>query len=510
MIKLQTSMRRGAIIGVASLIVACGNAPESAVDANAQTEAVKSRTVSLAGETPNIVMVVTDDLGWGDVSAYGHPHIKTPNIDKLASEGRMFTQFYVASPVCSPSRASFVSGRFSPEIGIHYAIGAAAGDDLNSEPWLSPDIPNIYRVFQNAGYRTGHFGKWHMGAETTRGKAPPPKDYGLDESGTTNSTGTKLKAGKSVVVEGTLGGQKGKEKNGLPRSGSTAAIVDAGIDFIKRRDERPFLLSLWTLEPHAILDPTPEQMKPFLKFTHPQVVGHMKGSQTVYYASLANIDAEMGRLMDYLDDAGLRENTVVIFTSDNGPSPLWSKGTSHAGAGLAGPFRGVKGSLYEGGVRVPFIARWPGKIPQNTVNDKTVVSAVDLLPTLASLSGASDLIAGADLDGENLAPELLGDNTERTSPLFWDYRAGSWGRDIQMSPRLAMREGDWKLMMNPDSSRVELYNLSQDMSETSNVALYEKDRVKVMSAKLLKWFDEQVPEHERAAGHAGKKKWRMP
>ncbi len=458
-------------------------------------------------ERPNIVFILADDLGWGDLAVYGNPRVKTPNLDDLASEGVLLTQFYMMSPVCSPSRAAILTGRNPAELGIHYAIGAQAGDTLNDPDWLDPDLTTIYDIFRDAGYRTGHFGKWHLGAETSAGRAPPPNDYGLDFSATTNSTGQKLKRGKRILVEDTLGNASTSDT--LLRRDSSQAISESAIDFIASSKDQPFLVSLWLLEPHAVLDPSEEQMQPYLDLTHEKVRDRYRGSETVYYASLTNIDAQLGKLFDYLKREDLFDNTIVIFTSDNGPSPLWSKGTSHAGAGHSGPFRGVKGSLYEGGVRVPFIVSWPRKLPKAYVDTDSVVAAVDLLPTLAGLAGMSyDGLMG--LDGEDRSGVLSGHIDDRESPLFWEYRAGSWGRDIQRSPRLAMRQGPWKLMMNPDGSRVELYNLDADITETSNAAIYEPEMAERMRVTLLNWFENQVPDRDNAASHAGKRLWEVP
>ncbi len=458
-------------------------------------------------ELPNVVFILADDLGWGDLAVYGNPRVETPNLDGLASDGVLLTQFYMMSPVCSPSRAAILTGRNPAELGIHYAIGAQAGDTLNNPDWLDPDLTTIYDVFRGAGYRTGHFGKWHLGADTPAGRAPPPEAYGLDVSATTNSTGHKLKRGERTLVEDTLGNESTADT--LLRRDSSEAIAESAIKFIASSKDQPFLVSLWLLEPHAVLDPSEEQMRPYLDLTHEKVRDRYRGSETVYYASLTNIDAQLGKLFDFLKREGLFENTIVIFTSDNGPSPLWSKGTSHAGAGHSGPFRGVKGSLYEGGVRVPFIVSWPRKLPRDYVDGNSVVAAVDLLPTLMGLAEVSysDL---TELDGKDRSGVLIGQKDDRKTPLFWEYRAGSWGRDIQRSPRLAMRQGPWKLMMNPDGSRIELYNLDVDTTETSNVAKYEAEIVERMRAMLLDWFENQVPDHDAVAPHAGKRLWEVP
>ena len=440
---------------------------------------------------PNIVFIFTDDQGWGDLGAYGNPKVRTPNIDALAAEGALFTQFYVASPVCSPSRAALLSGRFPAETGIHYAIGGPAGSQYNDAPWLDSGLPNVYRTFAEAGYRTGHYGKWHIGHKDKEGKAnaPAPSDYGVQESAASHSSGP-----------------------GLPRmnnANKAEVIADAAIGFIERNKDNPFFLSIWHMDPHAVLDPTFEQMEPYLEHTHPSVRDHLKSSETVYYAILENIDRAVGRVVKKIEELGLRENTIIIFSSDNGPSPLWSQGTGHAGAGSAGPFRGTKGSLYEGGIRVPFIVSWPAKIPFGHVDDKSVVGAVDVYPTLASLAGLKAGMAES-LDGEDRSNVLLGKPEPRINPLMWEYRFGNWGREIQVSPQLAIRDGDWKLLINPDGSRTELYNLKEDINETENRARYEIQTVENLRSRLMDWWNNEVPGEKKAPPYAGHWQWNMP
>jgi arylsulfatase A-like enzyme len=495
-VKRIAAVRLVALVGFAAVLFSA--APERVVAQDASGR-----------RPPNIILIVADDLGWGDLAVYGHPDVSTPNLDALARSGRLLTQFYVASPVCSPSRAAMLTGRFPAEVGIHYAIGGPAGTQYNSTPWLDDAIPTVYDAFGQAGYRVGHFGKWHLGARGPAGDAPPPEAYGVDESLTTNSTGAPLRVSGRRID--TVTGQSiadSQTERGDQRAYSTAAIMDAGMAFIDRADDRPFLLSLWTLEPHSILNPTDEQMEPYLRLTHPTVRDRFRSSQTVYYASLTNIDREVGRLLAHLDARGLRENTVVIFTSDNGPSPLWSVETGHAGAGLAGPFRGAKASLYEGGIRVPFIIAWPETISPGVVDDDTVMSAVDLAQTLTALAGVP--LDADSLDGQDQSPALMGRGTGgREHPLFWDYRFGFWGRDVERAPRLAMREGDWKLLMNPDGTRVELYNLSVDLNETANAANYEPERVAAMSASLMDWHRTRSRDPENAPLRPGRP-WPMP
>jgi len=440
---------------------------------------------------PNVVFIFCDDLGWGDLGSFGNVEIATPHIDGLAREGARIGRFYVNSPVCSPSRAALLTGRFPGEVGIHYAIGGPAGDQYNSVPWLDPDLPTVYDAFKDAGYVTGHYGKWHIGHSKD---APAPSEYGLEVSGTSHSTGPGLvRAGEQ-----------------LTNSNKSEIIANRAVEFIEAHADQPFFLSLWIMDPHSVLDPTAEQMEPYLKHTHPQVMDSYRSSLTVYYAIISAIDTAVGRVVAALEAQGLSEDTIIVFTSDNGPSPLWSSGTGHAGAGSAGPYRGVKGSLYEGGVRVPFIVSWPGKVPSHYLDMDSTVSAVDMPLTLAKMAGVDASALELVVDGEDRSTVLLGESSAREKSLYWDYRFGSWGRTFQKSPRLALMEGDWKLLMNPDNSRVELFNLSQDPMETSNRADVEVDRVAEMATRLQTWANEELMDPNLAPPWSGQIGWRVP
>lgn len=462
--------------------------------------ALGSSAFLAAERQPNIVFIFTDDQGWGDLGSYGHPHIQTPHIDALAREGMRFTQFYVASPVCSPSRAAKITGRHAPETGIHYAIGGPAGDQFNSVPWLDPEIPTIYDIFTYAGYVTGHYGKWHMGWRDAEGNpvAPPPSEYGVRVSGTTHSTGPRMhRRGEQVT-----------------NANKSEIIANRAVEFIEEYKDEPFLLNLWFHDPHSILEPTRDMMELYKE--HSALWGVQEPRQefisslTVYYAIITAIDTAVGRIVEALEEAGIREDTIILYSSDNGPSPLWSRNTGHEGAGLAGPFRGTKASLYEGGIRVPLVANWLGRFPANVVDDQTVVSAIDMMPTLAALADVP-MVDDPEISGLDMSRAFLGEPIpERDGPLFWEYRFGNWGRDIQKSPRLAIRDGDWKLLMNPDGDRKELYNLARTPNETENVALYELDVLERLENRLMKWYNEKVPDHGKAPPFAGRMHWRMP
>ncbi len=449
-----------------------------------------SMPLGKAASKPNIIFIFCDDLGWGDLGCFGNTNVHTPHLDKLAKEGLRLTQFYVNSPVCSPSRSAFMTGRFCAETGIHYAIGKPENNArYNSAEWLSPDYFTVPDLMKQAGYVTGHFGKWHLGWEGAKEDAPPPQEYGIDESVASHNTGNLLQ--------------------GLTNANKADVITDETIKFIRRHKDEPFYINLWHMDPHAILDPTDEMLERYrhLRPSEKKAKEKYAGMMAVYYAIVTNIDKNVGRLMDELKEQGLADNTLIIFSSDNGPSPAWSGNTAHAGAGLAGGYRGCKGSLYEGGICVPFIAWWPGKVPAGVLDKTSVVSTVDLMPTFTRLLGEKiNADVSKEWDGEDRLDVLYGKPSKRSKSIFWEYRFSSWGRHIQKSPRLAMRDGDWKLLMNPDGSRVELYNLAKEPNETANVAEYETAKVKEMSAKLLAWA-KTLPEPDKAPAWCGQNHW---
>ncbi len=436
-------------------------------------------------QKPNFVFILTDDQGWEDVACFGHNacfgryKISTPYLDELARQGIRFTSFYANSPVCSPSRVGMMTGQYPARNGIDYAIhGRKADDDaLGQRHLLDPDVPNLASVLRDAGYETAHYGKWHMSGAwngASEPDVPDAGDYGFDHWACNAMQGDPL-------FREDLGEEKCQHV-------SSEAIVNRSIEFLESRDTtKPFLLNVWLMDPHGILDPSPEQMEAFGHLAaHPNDPDPNRdpGAMRVYYSVIANLDRQVGRLVKKLEDLGLSKNTVIVFTSDNGPAPVWGPGTANSAAGRTGPFRGVKASLYEGGVRMPCIVRWPGKSPRNHVDDRTVLSGTDLLPTFCSIAGVKP---PPDLDGQDMSRAFRGEAVRRKNPLFWEFRFGPWGRHIDTSLRYAMRDGKWKLMMNASGRHCELYNLSKDPGETADCARYEPEIVKAMRAKLRRW-----------------------
>ncbi len=432
-----------------------------------------SRAADPIVKRPNFIFILADDLGWSDLGCYGHAQLKTPNIDRLAKEGTLFTQFYVNGSVCSPSRCAFLTGQFPARHKIHghyadHSVNAARG--MND--WLDPKVPNVPALLHDAGYATAHFGKWHLGHGEG---APPPTDYGFDETRTVNANGPGW-----------------DEPDVTFRAKSSAAIVDETIRFITAHKDKPFYVNVWMLIPHAVLNPTEEQMQPYEQLNPGGKDFPFKSAAQIFYGSVTDMDKHIGRLLKTLDERGLAENTVILFSSDNGPEDIHVKNAGHSGVGSAGPFRGRKRSLYEGGIRVPGIIRWPGKIPAGKIDNTSVVAGVDWLPSVCKLAGIK-IPSSHKLDGENVSDIFLGNSRARVTPLFWEWRFHIAGEPFHHSPMLAIREGDWKLLMNPDRSRVELYEIKKDLTQLNNVAEKNPDVVARLSEKVLAWQKELPP-----------------
>lgn len=426
---------------------------------------------SAPARRPNVIFILADDLGWGDLSCHGNTFLRTPHLDRLAAEGTLFTQFYTSGPVCSPSRAGFFTARYPGRNRIHGHYSTREQNEARGmSSWLDPRAPNAAAAFRSAGYATAHVGKWHLGNDAG---GPAIREYGFD-----------------FVGSGEGGGAGIRKDDPHYRARSTSLFVDEALRFIEGRGDRPFYLQLWTLLPHATLNPTPEQIEPFLRFSNTDLPH--RSARTIYYASVADLDREVGRLLRRLGEMGLAEETIVVFSSDNGPEEIFIQNAGHSGVGSPGPFRGRKRSLYEGGLRVPFLVRWPGRVPAGRVDDATVIGGIDFLPTVCALTGVP-VPKGLEPDGEDLSRALLGNAVPRARPLMWEWRFGIAGHVINRSPQLAIREGDWKLLLNPDRSRVELYAIRRDLSETDNVASQHPEVVERLAQRVLAWQRELPP-----------------
>ncbi len=426
-------------------------------------------------EQPNILFIFTDDWGYGDLGCYGNTEVKTPCIDKLAAEGTMFTQFHVASGVSSPSRAGIITGQFPARHRIHGHLATNEQNEKRGMPnWLPTDNVLMPRLMQEAGYTTAHFGKWHLGgggAPNGDPNAPVVAEYGYDETRVWNGNGPTW-----------IGDQKHEQtrymdSDTLWMQTSNRIAVDETLDFIKRKKdgEKPMFINLWLKDPHTPLYPTDEQKAPYAGFTP---------DKETYFAVLTDADFHIGRLLDELKAMGLEENTLVIFSSDNGPAH-YKPGLS---AGSAGELRGRKASIFQGGIVVPFIMRWPGKVDAGVVNTTSVMAGVDLLPTFAELGGKA-LPEGYTSDGESFASFFGTNKFTRSKTLYWDWRSANKRDKVDGAKWAAatLRDGDYKLVANYNQEIVELYNIAEDPNETKNLAAEKPELTKQLLAKWNEW-----------------------
>lgn len=434
----------------------------------------------MAAPQPNVLFILIDDMGYADLSCYGQKAIATPHIDALAAEGIRFSRFYVNAPICSASRTAFTTGQAPARRRItSYLASRQENRQRGMDQWLDPKAPTLARVLQQAGYATGHFGKWHMGGQRDVGDAPLITEYGFDQSLTQfEGLGDRLlpmldafdgkPARRYALGSDTLG--RGRI-TWVDRSGSTGAFARRALEFIQQAERagKPFYVNLWPDDVHS-------------PFFPPKALRGDASKNQLYLGVVKAADDQLAPILDYVRNSPtLRSNTLVLLSSDNGPEP---------GAGSAGIFRGHKGNLYEGGVREPFIVWGPGLVVEQargTVNDTTVAAGVDLLLSIAKLAG-SPLPAGAEFDGEDLSASFLGKaRQKRSRPIFWVRPPDRPGPRQEPWPDLAVCDGDWKLLLMEDGTRPQLYDLSKDPGETRNLAREQPGLVERLSRELLAW-----------------------
>ena len=411
---------------------------------------------------PNLVVIMVDDLGWGDLGCFGG-EAKTPHLDRLAAEGRRYEQFYVASPICSPSRVAFLTGQYPARWRItSYLARRVENEARGLADHLDPAAPTLARALRGVGYANGHFGKWHLGGQRDIADAPLITAYGFDES-LTNFEGLgprllpltyapgQLEPRAHALLSDTVGPGP---TVWMDRATITAGYARAARTFLERAEKagRPAYVNLWPDDPHGPHFPPLDRWG--------------DGSPAARYRGvLEAMDAQLGEFLQALrDHVRLRDNTLVVFFSDNGPTPA---------VGSAGPFRGTKGMLYEGGLRSPLIVWGPGLLAPGTAGttDRTsVFSTLDLNATLHTFAGAP--APGVELDGEVLLDTLLGRNpVSRSAPLFFRRPPdrNQFGGQKEL-PDLAVRHGRWKLLCEYDGTAPELYDVTSDPGERLNVA----------------------------------------
>ncbi|MEQ1858485.1 MAG: sulfatase-like hydrolase/transferase [Chthoniobacteraceae bacterium] len=445
-----------------------------------------------AERRPNVIFILTDDQGWNDARFAGHPYVKTPNLDKFASQGTWLRQFYVAATVCSPSRAAFMTSHAPTRHLVHGHFATHEQNAARSMPdWLDPKATTLPRLLRGAGYATAHFGKWHLGSGPG---APPPGDYGFDVTKTVNANGPQL-------------GDEAKEP--FFRAKSTELIVDETIAFIRANKDRPFYANVWTLVPHALLKPTPEQLAVYESIAPsandpafgPWMKGYLanakdlKSQMQVFCATLTDLDTQLGRLFAALDELKLADDTIIFFSSDNGAEDYRIGNASNAGVGNTGPLRARKRSMYEGGIRTFGLLRWPGHVPAGKRDETSVTGGVDFLPTICKLAGVT-VPATVQPDGEDVSDIWLGKSRPRTKPLHWEWLYRVQGDDYT-PPMLATRDGGWKLFVNHDGTHAQLYDIPKDIGEEHDVAAAHPDIVRSLTAKTLAWVKTLPPSKAR-------------
>ncbi|VGO18371.1 sulfatase family protein [Pontiella sulfatireligans] len=418
---------------------------------------------------PNILFIFGDDWGWGDLSCHGHPYVKTPNIDRLAEEGTDFHRFTVASGVCSPSRTAVVTGHFPARYNIDGHFAWVPTNEKRGMPdWLSLDAPFLPRMLTKGGYATAHYGKWHL-SNNMIPDSPVPSEYGYDEYGAFNCAGEQMPVHEDA---------------------------DNAIAFIEKSHKagKPFFINLWMHEPH-----TPFHTVPKYRWRFPD----LEEADNIYASVLSHADDRIGEVLDALDRLGIADNTLVVFSSDNGPAraakptkPSLQHDTATgagfgigASKGITGGRKGYKSALFEGGIGVPFIVRWPGKVAAGKVDDVSLISAVDLLPTFCEVAGVA-LPASYRPDGVSQLAVLKGATApKREKPLFWKFDS-PWPAQQGKSDHwvsFAVVDQTWKLVANKDMGYVELYDIAADPYETNDQKEQHPEVVKQLLKKIDAW-----------------------
>ena len=440
---------------------------------------------------PNFVVVLCDDLGYGDIASYGHKVVQTPNLDRFAKESLRLTSCYAAAPNCSPSRTGMMTGRTPMRVGIHSWI------PVFSPMHVGKREITVATLLRRAGYATCQVGKWHLNGGLEMPDQPQPSDHGFDHWFATQNNALPCHKDPENFV------RNGKALGTLKGFSADLVTAEAIRWLTKQRDKnKPFFLFVNYHEPH---DPIASARR-FTKL-YPDTGQRSRfqpeiSSLAAHHGNITQMDAAFGRLMKTLDRLKLRDNTMVFFTSDNGPAII----ASHP-HGSAGPLRGKKGVVYEGGIRVPGMIRWPGKAKAGTVSD-VPISGVDLLPTLCEIVGI-DPPKDRALDGASFLPLFANKTIQRKTPLYWHFHQT---REPQNRPKVAMRIGPWKIMATLTGRTItpyadiktadqrtiksakldtfELYNLDNDIGEKRNLAAREPEHLARMSAKLRQMFRE--------------------
>ena len=498
--------RRGWLGIFRSSLLACGAALATGVPVAGES----SRGAGASGEEPppNVVFILADDLGWMDLGCYGSTFFETPNLDGLAEQGMRFTQAYVASPLCAPARSSIITGLDPARTGMTFPdIGhqevrlekrlrpQAPADEpfLHADPVtvLSTEYFSLGKAFKEAGYVTGHFGKWHLGR-------PPysPLQHGFDvDIPHTNAPGPLLHGWFHPFHVWPGHGERGDNLEDL--------LAIEAAEFILENKDRPFFLNYWAFQVHSPWEAKEEQIERYADKAEEDALQR----NPVYAGMVETFDDAVGTLMEALDEAGVRDNTVIVFLSDNGPfvaahpAPVMMEGFTRIPPTSVLPLRGGKNTLYEGGIRIPQIIIWPGVTEPGSVTDELAFSN-DFYPTFVDMFGWADS-RFPDFDGVSLRPLLEGTGSARDE-IFAHFPHRQDTRPYEQmpfpnspAPATSLRKGDWKIIRffadgEEGADRFELYNLKEDLGETNDLAGAEPER----AAELNTLLDERLEETE--------------
>jgi len=431
---------------------------------------------------PNIVVIMADDLGWMDLHCYGNTKVDTPALDQLATEGMRFTDAYAAAPVCTPTRAAMMTGQSPARLQItNHAPGNPDGFALKDSPWqearMMRHLPlaavTVAERLSEAGYATAHLGKWHLSYRPPGAKGVTEQELRPDKQGFDLNIGGHSAGGprsyfspyrNPTIVDG-------EDGEYLPDR-----LADEAIAFIRQPRDQPFFLNWWPFSVHFPMQAREEVIDKYRQR------GGIKNP--TYAAMIEGMDAGFGRFLQALDDANLRENTLVLFKSDNG--------------GYNGdnrPLRGVKGMLYEGGIRVPWIVRWPGKVQPGSINATPVIST-DCYPTLLEAAGIAPT-PNHPLDGKSILPLLTQSSGFERDTLYFHYPNYAFHKQNRLGS--AIREDEFKLIKYYDDDSLELYDLSKDIGEQNDLSTQLPEHTKRLADKLEKWLlerDAQFPQRK--------------
>lgn len=431
-------------------------------------------SLNAADRGPNVVFILADDLGWTDLACYGSKFYETPNIDRLAASGMKFNFGYTCGPNCQPTRAALMSGQYGPRTGV-YTVGGTDRFDSSQRPLvpvenvqkLSVGTVTVAEALKQRGYATGMFGKWHLGQDDEH----HPSKQGFDEA---------------IVSMGKHFDFATQPKVKYPEGIYLADfLTNRALDFITQHKDEPFFLYLPHFGVHSPHDAKKELVAKFKD--KPGVGGH---NSAVYAAMIASVDESVGRVIAKLDELKLSDSTLIIFSSDNGGVG----GYEAAGIGKAGaitdnaPLRGGKGMLYEGGVRVPYIFKWPGRIAAGTTHDEPILS-VDLYPTLVEATGGK-LPESQKFDGQSYLP-LLTNRADQWKPraVYWHFPGylGAGPGEWRTTPAGAVQVGHLKLLEFFEDKHIELYDIKADIGQNRDLVKEQPQRAAEMLARLTEW-----------------------